>query len=535
MFYGIAGLLYFKAGDAHSNWKKAFVCLHGCFLRISKRQIYDSDNSTILEEDYYCDRFHQVEIMQNLVLEKFSPDIIASGQVRMSPPRPDFYGCIIQVEGMSPNNKTTKVLIAVESDVDCEKWMSAMQSSRHYLTDFIFRNDSRFLVDIAKRMLTSVSIRERVYNLNIYYRCFVGSEAVHWIVNDQHCTLDQAMRIGDTLLRVKVIYHVTHEHMFCNGHYFYRFRTKVLEAYERALGPRADHEDLPPPSNDLPTPSPTPRASNSDEEITDHEANPDMQCLMAQVSSLGRSVETLQRDISALSIELNVMQSRMRGGHLCHSQTSGTAQFRDLVRSVIVPALSVGIVQYLQRGDWSLLDVGVFILMSLVLMGVFVAYGGVDISKHTEGFSTNAAHDLRPKDCSSLPLSHFESRNTTSHDDFISASAPALVSNTVDPSESSTTDGEVDKAASSNDTDSEVIFDGIPRNTAEWPNFPVLARRSPSMCPKGADARHILRPIHLHQPGPLKLSEIALESDLFIGKMILVLSGLNDSPPDIFK
>ena len=69
-------------------------------------------------------------------------------------------------------------------------------------------------------------IRDRRFRLTWYPDCFVGSEAVDWIVKTQKATRQEAVRLGQRLVDRDVIHHVTYEHGFKDEYLFYRFYKK---------------------------------------------------------------------------------------------------------------------------------------------------------------------------------------------------------------------------------------------------------------------------------------------------------------------
>ncbi|MGK7937206.1 MAG: DEP domain-containing protein [Xenococcaceae cyanobacterium] len=68
-----------------------------------------------------------------------------------------------------------------------------------------------------------VEIKTRRYQLKLYKRCFVGSEAVDLLVNHLKISRTKAVAIGKKLVHKKVIHHVTDEHSFKDANLFYRF------------------------------------------------------------------------------------------------------------------------------------------------------------------------------------------------------------------------------------------------------------------------------------------------------------------------
>ena len=68
-----------------------------------------------------------------------------------------------------------------------------------------------------------VDIRDRRFGLHVYHRCFVGSEAVEWFMQNQLASREEAVRLGQILVKRGIIHHVTDEHPFKDAYLFYRF------------------------------------------------------------------------------------------------------------------------------------------------------------------------------------------------------------------------------------------------------------------------------------------------------------------------
>lgn len=75
----------------------------------------------------------------------------------------------------------------------------------------------------AMRGADGLEIKDRRYRLNIYPACFVGSEAVNWLMRSQNCTREEAIDLGQTLVERGIIHHVTDDHPFRDTYLFYRF------------------------------------------------------------------------------------------------------------------------------------------------------------------------------------------------------------------------------------------------------------------------------------------------------------------------
>jgi small-conductance mechanosensitive channel len=68
-----------------------------------------------------------------------------------------------------------------------------------------------------------LTIGDRHHLFSIYPKCFVGAEAVEWLMRANDLTRDEAIRLGQSLVERGVFHHVLDEHPFRDGNYFYRF------------------------------------------------------------------------------------------------------------------------------------------------------------------------------------------------------------------------------------------------------------------------------------------------------------------------
>jgi len=69
-----------------------------------------------------------------------------------------------------------------------------------------------------------LSLADRRYRLTVYPRCFVGREAVDWMVRVLGITRSQAVEIGRRLSARGTIHHVLDAHPFRDANLYYRFR-----------------------------------------------------------------------------------------------------------------------------------------------------------------------------------------------------------------------------------------------------------------------------------------------------------------------
>lgn len=68
-----------------------------------------------------------------------------------------------------------------------------------------------------------IEIKDRRYRLRTFSNCFVGNEAINWLMQYQKATREEAIRIGQILVEKSIFHHVADEHTFEDGYLFYRF------------------------------------------------------------------------------------------------------------------------------------------------------------------------------------------------------------------------------------------------------------------------------------------------------------------------
>ena len=97
--------------------------------------------------------------------------------------------------------------------------------------EVIFKHNKLHDVDLSEiKALTQkmrgkygVKIKDRWYNFKLYRQCFIGSEAVEWLMETQDLKKEEAIQLGQMLLDRGIIHHVHDEHTFKNEFLFYRF------------------------------------------------------------------------------------------------------------------------------------------------------------------------------------------------------------------------------------------------------------------------------------------------------------------------
>jgi EAL domain-containing protein (putative c-di-GMP-specific phosphodiesterase class I) len=73
-----------------------------------------------------------------------------------------------------------------------------------------------------------LDIRDRMFHLRTYEECFVGREAVDWLVLHQRVSRVEAVQLGQRLVALGLISHVVSEHDFEDAELFYRLASPAV-------------------------------------------------------------------------------------------------------------------------------------------------------------------------------------------------------------------------------------------------------------------------------------------------------------------
>ncbi len=85
------------------------------------------------------------------------------------------------------------------------------------------RLDLRKLCAKMRSADIGVEVKTRRHKLKLFQRCFIGNEAVDWIVEQTKVSRPKAVKIGQTMLEKGFFHHVLDEHQFKDENLFYRF------------------------------------------------------------------------------------------------------------------------------------------------------------------------------------------------------------------------------------------------------------------------------------------------------------------------
>jgi hypothetical protein len=123
------------------------------------------------------------------------------------------------------STKSDRLFLLVEEKEKYSIWQASSRI-KFYNADhanlWIDRVDLNTLVR-KMRDIGGIKVKDRRYRLRIYPRCFIGSEAVEWMKQQLPMTDEECVKLGQRLIDAKLIHHVTNDHEFRDGFFFYRF------------------------------------------------------------------------------------------------------------------------------------------------------------------------------------------------------------------------------------------------------------------------------------------------------------------------
>ena len=86
-------------------------------------------------------------------------------------------------------------------------------------------DDKDLLTDIATQFRAGVELKDRKYHLTTYQNCFVGREAVNFLINNGLAnSRKEAVLLGQSIMtELSLFEHVTRDHEFKDDYLYYHF------------------------------------------------------------------------------------------------------------------------------------------------------------------------------------------------------------------------------------------------------------------------------------------------------------------------
>ena len=124
-----------------------------------------------------------------------------------------------------PESKSGEILPA-DNSVSHRSDLALLREDFSPITELLDDDEPSFdLEDVVTKMRTQggLEIKKRRFRLQSYTMCFIGSEAVDWMVKEYDLSRTEAVELGNKLKSRGIIHHVTDHHAFKDEYLFYRF------------------------------------------------------------------------------------------------------------------------------------------------------------------------------------------------------------------------------------------------------------------------------------------------------------------------
>jgi len=125
------------------------------------------------------------------------------------------------------DNELERWQLVTSSEQIYNEWMEQLKKSRHNYDIAEASGEMEKLKELTKKMKDGLMIRQRLSRFKLFTRTFLGVRAVKWIMKEKQCNISQAIAIGNKLLNLGLIHHVTYEHLFNSRHLLYRFSYEI--------------------------------------------------------------------------------------------------------------------------------------------------------------------------------------------------------------------------------------------------------------------------------------------------------------------
>ncbi len=120
------------------------------------------------------------------------------------------------------NNQYKSDIVATSSPVQQAANTHSSHNTDHKSKTSLNRISIRQLA-LEMRSEQGVDIKTRRYKLKLFQRCFLGNEAIDWIVDKTKLSREDAVNVGQKMIDKGIFHHVLDEHQFKDEALFYRF------------------------------------------------------------------------------------------------------------------------------------------------------------------------------------------------------------------------------------------------------------------------------------------------------------------------
>jgi len=517
----LEGFLHQRVSDKACGFTYHNVILSGSYLRYIAQPLKPKDMGSfrlVLVQGKHKGRMVSISLNTDSEINT----VTMSAEALNDYPTP----YLINVSGRNMNNngKDIKIQLALPSEEAQLQWLDSLKKAKDYVSTCDSNGENKRLLCLAEEMREDIGISNRLYQFKIYRKCFLGSKVVRWLEKTKGFTQTQAISIGNKMISLDIIREVNHQHMFLDKAILYQFTSDTSGVSSPPYSPtKPKSSKVTHSKNDVDTNEETTlddlldgilsRGLNEDSSPTE---------LLNALRNSEDECARFKGDISELLKEYDAI-------HHVHTEMTLVLQRIQRLLAVLFVVL---VVVLLGRSNHTVVTNTALALVASILL--LVSYM---MRMKTRKFAIKSLSKpvLQSLDHKSSSIN--ESKNITMEEAeelMLERVGLQRIGNEVDEDEGEDSDEDNEDFDVLERTPS---LDSISEVMQNWPNDPIMVRRSPSMIRSDITEQreHLCLPIHIHNKESPELSFISIDSDYFIGKCYLLIAGLKDSPTHFRK
>lgn len=454
-------------------------------------------------------------------------------------------------------------------------WMELLKKARSFADIAEASGEAEKLRELTKRMKEGLVVRKRISSFKLYNNTIVGFRAVRWIMQDKSCTLPQALAIGNRMLNLGLIYHVAFEHLFYSKSLLYQFAREFdpITPTNQANN-ELDADDLTAENHSLLSSfhvlqRECLRHNSLLIDLQTHATT--LQQSFITLRSTSQTLQSYQRFVKlimlvliilisfifvhvdfiifslpfcaivliALTCVLTIILTPIYYSQIqpneSESMKAAVSKMQRLLSDALKQSQEVDQTLHHQRSGIKNKNKPMIAVMPTINESIADNdssndSGDEDNENDNDGGSENSDKE---DDVESI-----DSSNNNSINGNLDASSDVdNINNNTDNAQLSPTTSTKDETSTKQHSSSKAkqVLLKYTNPEQEWPNYPLLIRRSSDMLAKHlttAEREVLLEPLRLHRK---ELSVVDFENEYFIGKAYLIFNNLPDTNQDLFR
>ena len=522
----LEGFLHQRESDKACGFTYHNVVLQGSYLRYIAQPLKPKDIGSfrlVLVQGKHKGRMVSIYLNQE---SEVNP-VTMSAEALNEYPTP----YLINISGKNMNyGKDIKLQLALPSEEAQLQWLDSLRKAKDYATICESNGETKMLINLAEEMKEEIGISNRLYQFKIYRKCFLGSKAVRWLQKTKGFTQTQAISIGNKMIYLDIIKEVANQHMFLDKNILYQFTSDINGTNSAA---------------NTPTKPKFNKSASNKNDTESNEVETTLDDLLDGILNRGLNEDSSPVELLSALRNSEDECARFKGGisellkeydaiHDIYTEMFSTLQQIQL----LLTTLCVVLVLIICNNNVSIVhsNHAVATNTALALLTCFIILYKLITRKKTSKFVVKSlSNQVRQ-------LPDQKGSHDSKGDNITMEEAEELMLEKVGLQRigNEIEDEEVDSDDENDEYDTlerTPSLDSISEVMQNWPNDPIMVRRSPHMIRSDITEQreHLCLPVHIHNKESPELSFISIDSDYFIGKCYLLIAGLKDSPAHFRK